>query len=511
MSEEMGNSRVVAEVNVLDEILETTDAYDELAAELINDSEEIKAGKKKVASRNPVKASSSGVRKSNSKATGDDKKMTATVKTEPASPSVTRVTRSQNVKGSLSTSASKSSNANSSNTSKTSSAPSTSNAKPQLKLPAKFQNKTTSVSVKVEKSTPVKTTAGAVKVKPSTTVVKKLASGKPAATTTAVASKLVAKANDRKQVVNKVTKQTSEQKSAPRPVAVKREVKSKEPPKKSTDDDGGRKPANESNKENFQTEDKVAGSTEGRQHSSAANDDAGDCDAAEYDTRSEASSSSEFSDGSSSEFSPPFSSSSRSSSTVSESNRKDKDQSTSERYKRRKRQREISPVVYDKRSRSKERAPSKTRRSSSAARKDYYNKLKYVFRDARYYVIKSNNHENVALSKAKGVWSTPPQNEAKINQAIKESCNVILIYSVKESGKFQGFARVNGESRRDGPVIQWVLPPGLSAKALGGVFQVDWICRRELPFPKTQHLYNPWNDGKPVKIGRDGQEKKRTS
>lgn len=51
-----------------------------------------------------------------------------------------------------------------------------------------------------------------------------------------------------------------------------------------------------------------------------------------------------------------------------------------------------------------------------------------------------------------------------------------------------------------------VLPPGLSAKALGGVFKVDWICRKELPFTATLHLYNPWNDGKQVKIGRDGQE-----
>lgn len=31
------------------------------------------------------------------------------------------------------------------------------------------------------------------------------------------------------------------------------------------------------------------------------------------------------------------------------------------------------------------------------------------------------------------------------------------------------------------------------------------ICRRELPFTKTAHLSNPWNEHKPVKIGRDGQ------
>lgn len=31
------------------------------------------------------------------------------------------------------------------------------------------------------------------------------------------------------------------------------------------------------------------------------------------------------------------------------------------------------------------------------------------------------------------------------------------------------------------------------------------VHRRELPFTKTAHLSNPWNEHKPVKIGRDGQ------
>ncbi|XP_014215728.1 YTH domain-containing protein 1 [Copidosoma floridanum] len=137
---------------------------------------------------------------------------------------------------------------------------------------------------------------------------------------------------------------------------------------------------------------------------------------------------------------------------------------------------------------------------------DYATKLNYLFRDARFFIIKSNNAENVTLSKAKGVWSTLPQNEANLNQAFKESRNVLLIFSVKESGKFAGFARLCTESRRDGNSISWVLPPGLNAKVLGGVFKVDWICRKELPFTATLHLYNPWNDGKQVKIGRDGQE-----
>lgn len=160
-----------------------------------------------------------------------------------------------------------------------------------------------------------------------------------------------------------------------------------------------------------------------------------------------------------------------------------------------------------KNSSSKEK--DKTAAAAAAATKssyDYMTKLNYLFRETRFFVIKSNNAENITLSKTRGVWSTLPQNEANLNQAFRESRNVILIFSVKESGKFAGFARMLSESRRDVPAVSWVLPPGLSAKALGGVIEVDWVCKKELSFTCTAHLYNPWNEGKPVKIGRDGQE-----
>lgn len=165
-----------------------------------------------------------------------------------------------------------------------------------------------------------------------------------------------------------------------------------------------------------------------------------------------------------------------------------------------------------KRTKSASHSPVQNKRrcltssSSKVKTYDYMTKLNYLFRDTRFFLIKSNNAENITLSKAKGVWSTLPQNEANLNQAYRESRNVLLIFSVKESGKFAGFARLGSESRRDVAPISWVLPPGLSAKVLDGVFKVDWICRKDLPFSSTLHLYNPWNEGKPVKIGRDGQE-----
>ncbi|XP_012274241.1 YTH domain-containing protein 1 isoform X2 [Orussus abietinus] len=208
-----------------------------------------------------------------------------------------------------------------------------------------------------------------------------------------------------------------------------------------------------------------------------------------YDTRSEVSSSSSESD-----------SSQPSISSVSSDSSQSEDDHSRRRGKRARSKNSDS-------SSNSEPKRAKSRESRGIAKNyDYATKLNYLFRDARFFIIKSNNAENVTLSKAKGVWSTLPQNEANLNQAFRESRNVLLIFSVKESGKFAGFARLSTESRRDGPSISWVLPPGLSAKALGGVFKVDWICRKELPFAATLHLYNPWNDGKQVKIGRDGQE-----
>ncbi|XP_030197169.1 YTH domain-containing protein 1 isoform X2 [Gadus morhua] len=147
--------------------------------------------------------------------------------------------------------------------------------------------------------------------------------------------------------------------------------------------------------------------------------------------------------------------------------------------------------------------------SVQAVRKGMENqssKLRYILRDARYFLIKSNNHENVSLAKAKGVWSTLPVNEKKLNTAFRSARSVMLVFSVRESGKFQGFARLSSESQHGGSPIHWVLPAGMNAKMLGGVFHIDWLCRRELPFTKTAHLSNPWNEHKPVKIGRDGQE-----
>lgn len=70
--------------------------------------------------------------------------------------------------------------------------------------------------------------------------------------------------------------------------------------------------------------------------------------------------------------------------------------------------------------------------------KEYLAKLRLLFKDARFFIIKSNNSENIELAKVKSCWSTRPWNETKLNQAFRTCKNVILIFSVRESGKFAG-------------------------------------------------------------------------
>lgn len=69
----------------------------------------------------------------------------------------------------------------------------------------------------------------------------------------------------------------------------------------------------------------------------------------------------------------------------------------------------------------------------------------------------------------------------------------------------------------DNPV-PWVLPPTIEPKNLKNTFRLMWInkfiyffckinlnLRNDLFFSNCNHLTNPWNENKEVKIARDGQ------
>lgn len=69
--------------------------------------------------------------------------------------------------------------------------------------------------------------------------------------------------------------------------------------------------------------------------------------------------------------------------------------------------------------------------------------------EARYFIIKSSNQENINLSRKHSEWATTRSNEvrlyyleAKLNEAYESCKNVILIFSVNKSAHFMGFARM---------------------------------------------------------------------
>jgi len=59
------------------------------------------------------------------------------------------------------------------------------------------------------------------------------------------------------------------------------------------------------------------------------------------------------------------------------------------------------------------------RYESSSHTKNVPADLKLITHDACYFLLKSNNFDNLLLAKAESVWSTPPQNEVQINNAFK--------------------------------------------------------------------------------------------
>ncbi|KAL0965522.1 hypothetical protein UPYG_G00282400 [Umbra pygmaea] len=117
----------------------------------------------------------------------------------------------------------------------------------------------------------------------------------------------------------------------------------------------------------------------------------------------------------------------------------------------------------------------------------------------RYFIMKSSNLRNIDISQQRGIWSTTPNNELKLNRAFLEGSLVFLVFSVQGSGHFQGFARMTsciGQERCQ----DW------GSAGLGGVFSVEWSRKESLPFQFAHQLTNPWNDNRKVQISRDGQE-----
>ena len=122
--------------------------------------------------------------------------------------------------------------------------------------------------------------------------------------------------------------------------------------------------------------------------------------------------------------------------------------------------------------------------------------------NSAYFILKSISKINIAKSQKEEVWATSVKNTLKLVKAYLEYDQVILIFSVNESGAFEGVGIMKTfPSEKIKPKIF-----GKHSKNIGYNFEVKWIEKANLSFDKVPDLLNPINHNLPVKISRDGQE-----
>ncbi|KAI8466163.1 MAG: YTH domain-containing protein, partial [Monoraphidium minutum] len=124
-------------------------------------------------------------------------------------------------------------------------------------------------------------------------------------------------------------------------------------------------------------------------------------------------------------------------------------------------------------------------------------------RGPRFFIIKSASLDNFLLSRRLGAWATQGHNEPKLDEAFRSGAEVVLIMSVNNTGHFQGVARMTTPIGGGPRAVPWV---GLARPDSVRNFGVRWEVAHALPFAEARGIINPWNDGQPLRVGRDGQE-----
>ncbi|KKO97560.1 hypothetical protein THAR02_10343 [Trichoderma harzianum] len=107
------------------------------------------------------------------------------------------------------------------------------------------------------------------------------------------------------------------------------------------------------------------------------------------------------------------------------------------------------------------------------------------------------------MSQRDGLWITSARNGTIFANAFKHHKNVFLIFSVNKSKAFQGYARMTSPPTTTIPPPKWMNNISWEASL---PFRVQWLSTHRTEFWKFGKLRNPLNDGKPIFVGRDGQE-----
>ncbi|KAL0698773.1 hypothetical protein Bca4012_054895 [Brassica carinata] len=128
------------------------------------------------------------------------------------------------------------------------------------------------------------------------------------------------------------------------------------------------------------------------------------------------------------------------------------------------------------------------------------------FRDAKFFVIKSYNEDNVYKSIKYCVWASTKNGNKKLDAAYRQAkmrevaCPVFLLFSVNASAQFCGVAEMVGPVDFETSVEYW------QQDRWSGHFPVKWMIVKDVPNSLFRHIIIEDNDNKPVTNSRDTQE-----
>ena len=127
------------------------------------------------------------------------------------------------------------------------------------------------------------------------------------------------------------------------------------------------------------------------------------------------------------------------------------------------------------------------------------------FENAKYFIMRSLNHEDILVSIKHKIWTSKEQINGKLNQAFKENRGkgpVYLLFSVIGSKQFCGIAEMTSfvDFKRRSNVWK-----SFKSKIRGN-FRVNWIYLKDVPNTKLNHITLENNEDKPITFTKDGHD-----
>ncbi|KAF5731810.1 YTH domain-containing family protein 1-like [Tripterygium wilfordii] len=144
--------------------------------------------------------------------------------------------------------------------------------------------------------------------------------------------------------------------------------------------------------------------------------------------------------------------------------------------------------------------------------RDQYNLLNFQtdFENAKFFVIKSYNEDDIHKSIKYDVWSSTPNGNKKLDAAFHEvelrgaktgeKCPIFLFFSVNGSGQFVGLAEMIGPVDFNKDMDFWKIDKW------AGFFPVKWHVIKDIPNSTLRHIILENNYSRPVTFCRDSQE-----